>query len=162
MTNGTAFCRAVYFLALSEIGIGGCSGTYMGTHHTAHNGQRNHTGCQDNAVGNCPEQERNVQRVFNRSTETNDGQRTDHTEGQNHVGGNDLDHQGGDHGDHDHAAGKVAAEADAGVGDAVDEHDEQAQQKAQGDGNQHLTHGDGGKFLDEFSLNNINEINHAR
>ena len=69
--------------------------------HTADYRQRNHTGSQNDAYGNRPEQERNIQGFFNSSAETDDGQGTHHTKGQHHIGGHRQNNYGGNHGQRD-------------------------------------------------------------
>ena len=39
--------------------------------------------------------------------------------------------------------------------------DEEGFEEAEGDGQQHITHGNGGKFLQKFTLHNVSKCNHS-
>jgi len=117
-------------------------------------------GAADDTGSNGPEQESGVGGLLHSGAETDNGQCAHHAQGQHHVGGDDQNYQSGDHAQHDQAAGEAGAVVDTCIGDPVNEHDEQAQQEGQGDGNQDLAHGDGGEFLDKLTLDNVDNIDH--
>ena len=55
--------------------------------HTAEDRQRNQPRRQNDAHGNGPEEEGNIQRFFDGGAEADDGQRAHHAQGQHHVAG---------------------------------------------------------------------------
>lgn len=76
------------------------TGDHHHDHHCREPHERIHAGACRNARGNGPKQIQQVERVLDRRTVTNDGQSTDHTERDDHVGRDrERDHAG----EHAHA-----------------------------------------------------------
>ena len=62
------------------------AGNHHHDHHRREPHERIHAGTRRNARGNGPKQVQQVERVLDRCTIADDGQSTDHTEGDDHVG----------------------------------------------------------------------------
>ena len=126
--------------------------------HAADDGKGDHACGEDNACADCPEQERNVQRIFNRSTETNDRQRTDHTEGQNDVGRYGEDDYGSDHRQRDQRSTEACGIHHTTIGFLVNEEDKKTDAEGQHDGQQHIQYADRRYVFQKTGFENIIEI----
>ena len=85
---------AKYFTSIRAKALAIAEGCWMTTEadaNTADNRKRNHSCRKNNTCADRPKQKGNVKRVFNSGTKTNDRERTDHTERQNHVFAHYLD-----------------------------------------------------------------------
>lgn len=70
--------------------------------------------------GYRPEEETDVKRIFERRTKTDDGQRADHAEAENEVGGERHHRKSGDYAAHNQKNVEVRTVACASVKEAVD------------------------------------------
>ena len=89
--------------------------------------------------------------------ETDDGQRADHAEGQDHVAGDGQDDEGRDHRQSHEGDAELTVEHHALIGLLVDEIDEHADDEGEGDGDQGVDHGELRELLHETVFEDVVE-----
>ena len=126
--------------------------------HAADDGKGDHACGKNNACTDCPEQECNIQRIFDSGTETNDGERTDHTERQNHIGSYGENDDGCNHGQGNQRSTEACGIHHTTIGFLVNEEDEKTNAEGQHDGQQHIQYADRRYVFQKTGLENIIEI----
>ena len=125
--------------------------------HAADDCQRDHAGGQNDAHGNGPEEEGNVQRLLDGSAEADDGQSTHHTEGQHHIAGDCQNHKGGDHGQGNQSDTEAGGIHHTGEGLFIDHEDKKAQTEGKNKGDAHIQQTDAGHILQKAGFEDIIE-----
>ena len=175
--DGFALDDALFHLGLKEIHgvllgiligavenhhIGGYMALFFGEHqqhqadeHAAQHRQGDHAGGQNDARGDGPEEEGNVQGFLDGCSETDDGQSAYHAQGKHHIGGDGQNDKGGDHGQAHQCHAKAGGIHDPGIGLAVDEKDEKAYGKGQTQGQHHVQDRNAGHIFQKAGFENI-------
>ena len=132
-----------------QVGIGGRK-LGKGKHDHQHGNAQHHDQgdqvqprTQQNAHRQRPEHIGGIQRVFDSSTETHDGQRAHHTHGQRNVALDTHNYRRGDEGKHDQRQGKGGTVQNAAVGLAVHDRNDETDHKAQSKGQKQVGRNDG-------------------
>ena len=126
-------------------------------HHTADHCQGDHSRCENDAGRDGPEQERDVQRLFDGRAETDDGQRAHHAQRQDHVGGDGQDDLRGDHGEGDQRDAEGGGIHHALIRFFINKENEQAGAEGEGNGQHHVQRADGSHVFQKAGFENITE-----
>ena len=119
------------------------------------NSKRVHACAENDTYTDCPEKIYNVKGILDCGTESYDGERTDHTEGQNDVGGNSEDDEGGDHRESDEGYAEGLGEHNALIGLLVDEVNEHTERIRKNEGDERVKDGELYRSLHEAILKDI-------
>ena len=102
---------------------------------------------EQNAHRQAPEHVSRVERILDGRAETHDGERADHAHGERDIGLDAHDDRGGNHAQHNQRVGERRGKEHAAEGLAIDQRDNQADDKAHQQRQQHLHRGEAGHLL---------------
>ena len=125
--------------------------------HAADDRQRNHSGGQHDAVGDGPEQEGDIQRLLDGRAEADDGEGADHAQGEDHVGRDCKNHDGGDHGEGHQGRAEAGGIHDPLIGFFIDEENEHSDAEGQNQSQDHVEKADACHILQKTGFENIAE-----